>query len=334
MMHFLQQAMDEKILFYEQASDFISAVSGTIQHTIGVRPGDDPTVQRLRDRAKRVLLARKSVRLAQRKEAIDVRALLKLIDEDGDNKDLTTKRLRAKLIALMIIDSAARPDTIRNCMFHEVRFQETKAGKTVTCTSSSTKDQQLAKDKTQRTLTFDEFPFKPNICTLSTMAEYSSRLEKFDLVKDLNIAGLDGDGRPINVQTHSIMVKLTNPHESLSSSTVRSECRKYLESLASKGVGPKELRKAIPSIIQFIDQSSDDEVAKKFRWGREDTYKQWYKSNIPEDVKKSLQQINQDLPTSWKLRHSFITKTKITQHYRSIFGIKPKKSIRDHFSKS
>ena len=128
-------------------------------------------------------------------------------------------------------------------------------------------------------------------------------------------------------------MKITKPHESLASTTVSSECRKYLLSLADKDVGPKELRKAIPSIIQYIDQSSDDEVAKKFRWVREDTYKQWYKSSITDDVKKSLQKVNQDLPTSWKLRHTFIQRSKIIQHYRSIFGIKPKKSITDHFVK-
>lgn len=333
MMQFLQEAMDQKTLFYEQASDYISAVSGTIQHTIGVRPGDDATIQRLRDRAKKVLLNRKSVRQDQRKEAINVQAILKLIDQDGDNKTLTTKRLRAKLITLMIIDTAARPDTIRNCMKHHVRFNSTKNGKVVTCTSSSTKDQHLAKDKKQRTLTFEEFPFRPNICTISTMAEYSERLSKFEIVNDIDIAGLDEHGRPTNIKTHSIMVKITKPHESLASTTVSSECRKYLLSLADKDVGPKELRKAIPSIIQYIDQSSDDEVAKKFRWVREDTYKQWYKSSITDDVKKSLQKVNQDLPTSWKLRHTFIQRSKIIQHYRSIFGIKPKKSITDHFVK-
>ena len=333
MMTFLQQAMDEKIMFYEQASDFISAVSGTVQHTIGIRPADDPTIQRLRDRAKKVLLCRKTTKQEQRKEAVDLRPIFKLIDEDGDNKDLTTKRLRAKLTTLMIIDSAARPDTIRNCMIHQVSYKKTDNGTVITCISSSTKDQNLAKDKTQRKLIFEEFPFKPNICTIATMMEYSKRLEKFKLAKDISVAGLNEEGKPANIKTHSIMVKLTEPHESLRSTTVRSECRKYLESLNGKGIGPKELRKAIPSIIQFIDGTTDEEAAKKFRWMREDTYKQWYKSSIPDDVKKALKQIKQDLPTSWKLRHSFITKHKVAQHYRTLFGIKAKKSIKDHFVK-
>ena len=305
----LQAAIDTKDTYYEDINDEISAVSGTIHQTIGIRPGNDATIQRLRDRAKTTLLSRKQTK--KQKTSIDVPALIELIDNDGNNKDLETKKLRAKLIALMILDSAARPDSIRNCTAENTKIETTATGRRrMICIPTSTKDQAIAKDKTARRLIFYEFPFRKNICTLTTYEEYKKRFKNEDIVNDLEIAGLDEKGKPTKKTTHTIMLTIPRPHRSIKAQTVRSECRKYLERL-QQGTGPAELRKAVPSLIQYIENAKDDEAAKKFRWQREDTFKTWYKVTIPDSIKAKLKDIDKEFPTAWKLRCKYIPKTQV-----------------------
>ena len=332
MMITIEQAIDAKNKFYEELNDDLSAISGTIHHTLGVRPGEDPAVQRLRERASTILQKRKDVNDAKgKKTAIDVPNLLKLSNNDGNNEDLDTKRLRAKLSALMIIDTAARPETIQHCTPRNIYIAQEDGRKVMTLLPTSTKDQHLAKNKKTRTFKITEFPYARNICTISTYMEYRKRIAKFSIVDDIDISTIGSDGKPTKARTHSVFVTLTHPHGSLAAKTVRSECKKYLESL-QEGIGPKELRKAVPSLIQFIDKVTDSQTAKDFHWQRDETFKKWYKANIPDDIKKHLANVKRDFPRSWKLRHLFIPKTRFCKEYRENNHLSVKHTIHQHFS--
>ena len=317
MMEELQRAIEGKNTFYEQVSDRISAVSGTIQHTLGIRPGEDPTIQRLRDKAK-IHLRR---RTDDRKEntAVDVPALLKLIDQDAKEDDITTKVLRAKLISLMIIDTGARPQTIRNCTRLHTRVRKKDGLRVLECLPLSTKDQHLAKDKTPRVLQITEFPFNRNLCTVHTYLQYMNAIQRWNIKDDIQVATVS-DGKPERATTTSIFVKFTEPHESLSEKTVRSECRKYLDRLQS-GTGPKELRKSVPSIIQAIDEEDDERTAKRFKWQRDSTFKKWYKSAIPPKLREKITEIDKEFPDSWKLRHDFIPKNIIIEKFKEKYKL-------------
>mmetsp|Transcript_11006 Transcript_11006/g.21658 ORF Transcript_11006/g.21658 Transcript_11006/m.21658 type:complete len:342 (+) Transcript_11006:1-1026(+) len=328
MMTYLNEAMQEKKAFYEQVSDQLSAISGTIHHAIGVRPGQDSTIQRLRDKAKLTLLRRKDSK--EQKEAIDVPALIELIDQNGDNDKLDIKTLRAKLIALIITDTSARTQTVRQCTWINTSIVTINGLRTLKCIPLSTKDQHLAKDKEKRVLTITEFPFNRNVCTVDTFVKYKQRIKDWKITNDIEIATLDKDGKPIKSSTASLFLKITDPHESLSEKTVRSECKKYLQRI-DKDAGPRQLRKAVPSILQFIDEASDEQTAHKFRWQREDTFKTWYKSTIPDSIKKKIKDIDKEFPDSWKLRHKFIPNKTVINKFREKY--KTGSMMTDYFTK-
>lgn len=329
MMTYLNNAIQEKKTFYEQVSDQLSAISGTIQHAIGIRPGQDNTIQRLRDKAKLALLKRKDTH--EKKEAIDVPALIELIHQDGDNDDLDLKTLRAKLIALIITDTSARTQTVRQCTWMNTSIVTENGLRVLKCIPLSTKDQHLAKDKNKRVLKITEFPFNRNICTVNTFLKYKQRIKDWKIAEDIEIATLDKDGKPIKKNTASLFLKISDPHESLAEKTVRSECKKYLQRI-DKEAGPKELRKAVPSILQFIDEASDETTAQKFRWQREDTFKTWYKSTIPEQIKKKIKDIDKEFPDSWKLRHKFIPNKTVLTTFKTKY--KTSSMVTDYFKKN
>ena len=328
MMKYLKDAMEDKLQFYEQVSDQISAVSGTTHHTIGIRPGNDDTIQRLRDKAKMALLRRRDTK--EKKEAIDVPALMELIDKAGNNDRLNTKTLRAKLMALIISDTSARTDTIRQCTWINTTIIKENGLRVLRCIPTSTKDQHLAKDKSSRVLKITEFPFNRNICTVDTFLKYQERIKTWKLKDDIEVASLNEQGKPIKKQTSSLFIKLTEPHESLAAKTVRSECRKYLQRIDAT-TGPREIRKAVPSTLQFIDQASDEQTAQKFRWQREDTFKLWYKSTIPESIRKKVQDIDKEIPDSWKLRHKYIPNNTILKQFKEKY--KTGSMMTDYFNK-
>ena len=313
MMTHLKDAIEEKLQFHEQVSDQLSAVSGTIHHSIGTRPGDDDTIQRLRDKAKLALLRRRDAK--QKADAIDVPALIELIDKAGDNDKLNTKTLRAKLMALMISDTSARTDTLRQCTWLNTAIIKENGLRVLRCIPVSTKDQHLAKDKSNRVLKITEFPFNRNVCTVDTFIKYKERTENWNKKDDIEVASLNEHGKPIKKCTSSLFMKLTEPHESLAAKTVRSECRKYLQNIDDKA-GPRQIRKAVPSIIQFIDQASDEQTAQKFRWQREETFKLWCKSTVPESIRKKVKDIDKEIPDSWKLRHKFIPNKTILKQFK------------------
>ena len=248
--------------------------------------------------------------------------LLEAIDAKGKNADLSTKELRAKMTILMILDSAARPSTLHSCMIGEERQSSNQFGEHVTLHPLTTKDQQLSKDKSGRVLKLQGFPHKKNLCSVKTFQEYMMRIKRLNTIADRSYAAVDSEGKPFKKQGTSIFVTMTKPHGSMSASTVRSEAKKYLDTLASNA-SSRDLRHSIPSLVQLIEGLSDSETATTFRWHRTDTYKKWYKSEIPQKVRDKFKMEKVEFPISWKIRHNYIDKSRI--HHLGSFMKKQKK---------
>ena len=334
----LTKALEEKNAFYETLNNQISAVSGTIKKTMNVDISGDYMIQSLREKAKTVLLHRKHAKAEQK--CTDVTAVLQAIDEYGSNDTMTLKDLRAKVAVLMIIDSAARPSTILNCLFGEESQNLTKFGPESTFRPILTKDQQLAKNKNPREFSITGFEFKKNLCTLSTLQTYKRRIVHMKLVNDIEYAGTEKDAKtgklvPVKKFGTSYFVKLSEPHGSLALTTLKSEMRKFLAKLLGKGQATANgLRHSVPSIIQFIDDADDSQVAQAFRWGRTKTYQQWYKTNVPLDIQKKMKQDNSSFPNSWKLRHQWIRKEWLPKLYHNYKIVKTaqKSKISSYFT--
>ena len=301
-------AMEKMDMYYEQLNNKMSVVSGTIKNSMNVDVSMDIAIQRLRERAKTVLKHRRDTKA--REECTDVQELLQAIDALGKNRDLPIKTLRAKMTVLMILDTAARPSTLHSCMMDEEQRSTNQYGEHVKFNPTMTKDQQLSKDKSGRKLNIQGFPHRQNLCTVTAFKEYMRRIKSLDVVKDQCYAAIDENGKPYKKEGTSIFITLTKPHGSMSASTVRSEAKKFLDSLGS-ATSSRKLRHSIPSLIQLIDGLSDAETANTFRWNRTDTYKQWYKSEIPKSIQDKFRMEKVEFPTAWKIRHNFIDKSRI-----------------------
>ena len=302
------KAMEDKNLYYEDLNNRVSSISGTIIQTMGYDIGKDASIQRLRDRAKVKLRKRKDT--VKNADCIDIIQLLQAIDDAGKNKDLSFKDLRGKLIVLMIIDTAARPSTLRECMLEEIKTETNSYGDCIVLVPHARKDQHLATNKDTKPLRIQSFVHRANICTKATLEEYQRRLQQFDIIKDIEYAGIDKDGKPAKIKGTSLFVKKTKPQGSMATSTVRSEARKYLERIGNKA-NNVQIRHAVPTIIQHIDNLSNDKTASMFRWSRTDTYTKWYKSNIPPHIQEKLKQEKSNFPISWKLRYKYIDKSRL-----------------------
>jgi len=329
MIQTLTKALQDKDSFYEQVSNTISAISGTITNVIGKQPSLDPTIRKLRERAKTELRHRAEAR--KQKQCIDVFEVIRAIDKAGDNAKLDTKTLRAKLITLLIIDTAARPSSLRNSSWQETKLEEGPQGKLLTLRPIATKDQHLSKNKQQRKLEITAFPFRKSICTVEAYKEYRRRFKEEDMATDLTWAGIV-DGKATQCKGSSLFVKLSKPHQSLKATTVRSECKKYLDGLLGTG-SSKELRRAVPSIIQFIDGATDKEIAEMFRWSRDDTFKKWYKQMVPDNIKLKSQQVEAEFPMSWKIRAEYIDKEAVMKRLKEKYTLNSG-AITDYFNKA
>ena len=160
-------------------------------------------------------------------------------------------------------------------------------------------------------------------------------MQKLTVIKDRTYAAVTEEGKPYKKKGTSMFVTLTKPHGSMSASTVRSEAKKYLDRI-EKNTSSRLLRHSIPSLIQLIDNLSDAKTASKFRWFRTDTYKKWYKSEIPESVRAKFLSVNLDFPMSWKIRHIYIDKSRV-KHYVKVKPTESREksttSITNYFSK-
>lgn len=306
MMKTFLTAIEEKSSFYEQVSDKVSAVSGTLAKTMGLQLTEDPSIKALRERAKSVLLHRKHAKKPA--TCIDLGPILEAMKND-DNATMELKDLRAKVAVLMMIDSAARPSTLRHIMRDEYEEIKVPTGISIMLVPVTTKDRHMAKDKKPKPLKLFSFDPCPSICTISTLRHYLRRSSQSMLKNDIEFAGIDDANQPTKLHGTSIFLSLKGD-KSLATTTVSSEVRKYLVRLVGK-ISAKDFRHSIPSLIQYIEKLSDADLAKAFRWHQEDTYRKWYKSVIPPELKAKYQNIPKILPKPWKLRFEYVPKHRV-----------------------
>ena len=82
-----------------------------------------------------------------------------------------------------------------------------------------------------------------------------------------------------------------------------------------------------------MDGLSDAETANAFRWNRTDTYKQWYKSEIPKSIQDKFRMEKVEFPIAWKIRHNFIDKSRIHHLVKSTKSTsKEKNNITSYFT--
>mmetsp|Transcript_5770 Transcript_5770/g.9039 ORF Transcript_5770/g.9039 Transcript_5770/m.9039 type:complete len:341 (-) Transcript_5770:258-1280(-) len=292
MMQITSKAIAEHNLYYEELNDKTSCVSGTINRIFNVIISEDPAVTKLRERAKTVLLRRLPAKIS--KECIDIHELLHAINDQPTNEKLSLKDLRGKLATLMIIDEAVRPSTLQAILYDEYDITAGKYGDVLSCTPLVTKDKHLAKDKTKKPIKFQEFKHNQKICTVATFKDYMDRTQTFPKTQDITYANIV-NGRPSQSKGCSMFIGITKPHASLATTTIAGEIRKYITKIYRK-INAKEIRKATPSIIQFINKTSDDDIAQAFRWNRTSTYATWYKHHISEKIKTRIKTTPTDIP--------------------------------------
>lgn len=327
MMATFSNAIKNRNLFYEQVSNLVSAISGTIMKTMNIQLTDDYAIKGLRERAKTELLNRKETKT--NKTCIDITSILESMATD-DNETLSVKALRAKLSILLMIDSAARPSTLRAVLRGELPISNSKFGKVVTMTPHMTKDKHASKDKRSKPFDITAFPDKRNICTVSTLQCYLKRTASRE-TNDYEYSTTDEKGKPTSAHGTSIFVSINKPYTSIRATTIASEAKKYLKNLVG-GSTATDIRHSVPSIIQFIDGLPDDQIATAFRWHREDTYKSWYKSVVPTALKDQFKDVPFEIPHSWKIRFPFVHKTKLQQLIRAQY-VKPTNTIEQYLNK-
>mmetsp|Transcript_13880 Transcript_13880/g.19273 ORF Transcript_13880/g.19273 Transcript_13880/m.19273 type:complete len:441 (+) Transcript_13880:1110-2432(+) len=327
MMHKISQSLAEKNLYYEQLNNIITPISGTLRNTMEVNVGQSQAVERLRNRAKTELLYRKHQ--DKQNMAIDIPKLLHALAEDKSS-ELDEKTLRAKLMTLLILDTAARPSTIRNVLRGtEKQTPDTFATK-LELFPISTKDRHAAKNKKIQPLVTHAFPFNKDICTIYTLKLYLDKTRLKELKKDIDHQAVV-DGRPSLQQGTSIFVTCKKPYGSIKETTVTSEVRKYIHRIFQlKNNSARDLRRSVPSLLQHIDNLSDEDIATMFRWHREDTFRDWYKTVIPSGLKDHYKQIPDQIPNSWKLRIDHVHKDRFRTLLRTK---KPVPATIDNFFK-